>query len=738
MKITPELIEEHGLTFEEYEKILEILGREPTFTELGIFSVMWSEHCSYKNSKALLKMLPTEGEYILQGPGENAGAVDIGDGYAIVFKIESHNHPSAVEPFEGAATGVGGILRDIFTMGARPIALLDPLRFGELNDAKTRYLANGVISGISHYGNCVGVPTVGGEFMVEDSYKGNPLVNVMCIGIVKKDKIIRAKAEGVGNPVYYFGNATGRDGIHGATFASEELGEDVEDKRPSVQVGDPFTEKLILEATLELIESGCLVAIQDMGAAGLTCSSAEMAGKGNVGIEIDLDKVPQRAKNMTAYEIMLSESQERMLAVCKKGKEHILENILRKWELEPYKIGHLTDDGKLTVKFKGEVVASIPAKQLSEDAPVYKREGRIPSYFRKVNKEFDFYSLKEYSFKETLSRMFGHPNFAKKNYIFEQYDYMVQTNTVILPGQDAAVLQIKGSKKGIAVATDGNGYYCYLNPYEGAKIAVSQCARNLVAVGAKPLAITNCLNFGNPIRADIYWQFEQCIKGMKDACEYLNTPVTGGNVSFYNETKKGDKTESIYPTPVIGMIGLIEDIKNIVTFEYKDAEEIYLIGNFEENIGGSQFLKIIYDRKIGPCPVLDLEREKKVQDFILKGIEDNLFSSVHDVSEGGIIINILESLFGSEKNLGVEIYPKFEYRRLDFAMYSEFQSAFVVSISSGNREKLKKYAMERGIEIYKIGKILDKPVIRIGSEEIKRAFIQNIYETSLYKILMEQ
>lgn len=732
-EVTPALVADHGLTQEEYQKILEILGRTPSFTELGIFSVMWSEHCSYKHSRALLKNLPTTGECMLQGPGENAGAIDIGDEQAVVFKIESHNHPSAVEPFEGAATGVGGILRDIFTMGARPVAMIDPLRFGPLDNPRTKYLVKGVVSGISHYGNCVGVPTVAGEFMVEDGYQGNPLVNVMCVGLAEKSHLITSEAKGVGNPVYYFGSPTGRDGIHGATFASEELGDDVEDKRPSVQVGDPFTEKMILETTLELIASGCLVAIQDMGAAGLTCSTAEMASNGKMGIEIDLDKVPQRAKNMSAYEIMLSESQERMLAVCKKGQEDVLEAIVSKWELQPCKVGYLKEDGIMTVKWQGETVAQIPAAKLADEAPIIYKNGVEPPYFKEINsKSVDNEKLDSISLEDGIKTMLAHPNFSSKAWIYEQYDHMVQTNTMVAPGQDAAVLTIKDTDKALGISSDGNGYYCYLNPYEGSKIVVSQAARNLVAAGIKPMAATNCLNFGNPTKDHIYWQFEKVIEGMSEACTALNTPITGGNVSFYNETRNNDgKIEAIYPTPVMGVVGIRRDRSKVMTMNYKNAgDSIFVVGDIEENTGGSQYLKIVHELLQGPCPMIDMEKEVAVQDAVLEAINEELFASVHDLSEGGIMINVLESVFKADATIGVELNPECDIASPNAFYFSEFQSAFVVSVCKEKEDAFKKWFADKKISVTRLGCVTEDAAVKVAEDRFDRSKFEAIYTDS--------
>ncbi|HNB57731.1 MAG TPA: phosphoribosylformylglycinamidine synthase subunit PurL, partial [bacterium] len=587
-EVTHKLAKDHGLTDEEYERIQQILGRKPTFTELGIFSVMWSEHCSYKNSILILKTLPKQGQFVLKGAGEeNAGLIDIGDGLAVAFKIESHNHPSAIEPFQGAATGVGGILRDIFTMGARPIAALNSLRFGHLDDERVRYLFANVVKGIGHYGNCFGVPTVGGEVYFEECYTDNPLVNAMAVGIVRHDQTASAIAKGEGNPVMIVGSATGRDGIHGATFASEEISEASEAKRPNVQIGDPFTEKLLLEATLEAIQSGHLVGIQDMGAAGLTCSSSETSAKGESGIEINLELVPTREDKMTPYEIMLSESQERMLLIVKKGYEKEIQNIFEKWDLHAVTIGHVTNDKLMRVKYKGRVFAEIPADTLvlGGGAPVYKRESAEPAYLKET-RALDIASLPQPSdLTSVLTRLLSTPNIASKEWVYEQYDSMVRTNTVTLPGSDSAVVRIKGTNKALAMNVDCNGRYVYLNPRRGGHIAVAESARNVVCSGGRPAAITNCLNFGNPYKPENYWQFKEAVEGMGEACRIFDTPVTGGNVSFYNESRNN----AVFPTPTIGMIGIIEDLKHVTTSWFKsEGDKIFLIGKNGTDIGGSE------------------------------------------------------------------------------------------------------------------------------------------------------
>ncbi len=680
-EVTFELAEEHGLIKEEWEKILKILGRTPTFTELGIFSVMWSEHCSYKNSIAQLKTLPRSGGRLLVEAGEeNAGLIDIGDDLAVAFKIESHNHPSAVEPYQGAATGVGGIMRDIFTMGARPIASLNSLRFGSLKDARTRFLFDGVVRGIGDYGNSFGVPTVAGEVYFDESYQGNPLVNAMAVGIVNKKHVASAIAKGVGNPVMIVGSSTGRDGIHGATFASEEISEKSEAKRPSVQVGDPFTEKLLLEATLEIIKNDWLIGIQDMGAAGISCSTSEMSAKGNSGMKINLDKVPLRESGMTAYEIMLSESQERMLCCVKKGYEDRVKGVFEKWDLHCEIIGEVTDDGLLHIDYEGERKATMPAFELvlGGGAPVYIREQKEPEYLKET-KKFDQNTLSEpKDLKETFLKVFSSPNIVSKQWVYQQYDSMVRTNTIVGPGCDAAVILIKGTNKALAMKTDCNSRYVYLNPKEGTKIAVAESARNVVCSGGVPLGVTNCLNFGNPYKPEVYWQFAQAIAGMGEACRKFDTPVTGGNVSFYNESPEA----AVYPTPTIGMVGLVEDLKHITTSYFKDeGDVIYLLGEDKEELGGSEYLKVIHNKVAGDSPTINLDEEKKLQDALLNLIRKGFIKSAHDISEGGIISALAECcIVSQEKQLGCEVEIPIKSRK-DFSMFSESQSRIIVSVS---------------------------------------------------------
>lgn len=702
-EVTLELAKEHGMTEQEFEKMCDNLGRIPNFTELGIYSVMWSEHCSYKNSIALLKTLPRSGKQLLVDAGaENAGLVDIGDNLAIAFKIESHNHPSAVEPYQGAATGVGGILRDIFTMGARPIAALNSLRFGSLKNKRTRFLLEGVVKGIGDYGNAFGVPTVAGEIYFDESYQGNPLVNAMAVGIVKTDKTASAIAKGNGNPVMIVGSSTGRDGIHGATFASEEISEKSEQKRPSVQVGDPFTEKLLLEATLEIIDNGWVVGIQDMGAAGISCSTSEMSEKGNSGMIINLDKVPLREKGMTAYEIMLSESQERMLIVAKLGFEDKIKTVFDKWDLNCEIIGEVTDDGNLLIGYQNQHKASIKAFDLvlGGGAPVYLRETKKPDYIEKLRK-FDFESLpKSGNIIDVFEKIFSSPNIASKRWIYQQYDSMVRTNTILGPGSDAAVILIKENNKAISVKTDCNSRYVYLNPKEGTKIAVAESARNVVCSGAKPLAITNCLNFGNPYKPEIYWTFKEAIEGMGEACRFFETPVTGGNVSFYNESPES----AVYPTPTIGMIGLIDNIKNVTSAYFKNIGDIiYLIGDDFEELGGSEYLKVIHGVVAGDCPKIDLNKEKLLHEFLLLCIENDLIESAHDISEGGILTAVAECCIINDENpIGAVIEIPVKTRE-DFSFFSESQSRVIVSVKPENRKVFEKLANEKLFSYYNLG-----------------------------------
>ncbi len=729
---------EHGLNEDEFSIICNRLGRIPTFTELGIFSVMWSEHCSYKNSIALLKTLPRSGGKLLVSAGEeNAGLVDIGDGYAVAFKIESHNHPSAVEPYQGAATGVGGIMRDIFTMGARPIASLNSLRFGSLKDARTRFLFNGVVRGIADYGNSFGVPTVAGEVYFDEVYQGNPLVNAMSVGIVKTDKVASAIGKGAGNPVMIVGSSTGRDGIHGATFASEEISEKSEAKRPSVQVGDPFTEKLLLEATLEIIKNDWLIGIQDMGAAGISCSTSEMSAKGESGMIINLDKVPLREKGMTAYEIMLSESQERMLVVVKKGFEENVKEVFNKWDLHCEIIGKVIDESKLIIEYQGDKKAELNPYDLvlGGGAPVYIRETKEPEYLNDT-RSFDFNSLPHImNLQDEFEKLFASPNIASKKWVYEQYDSMVRTNTIVGPGCDSAVIYIKDTNKALAMKTDCNARYVYLNPKEGAKIAVAESARNVVCSGGIPLAITNCLNFGNPYKPEIYWQFKQVIEGMGEACSYFETPVTGGNVSFYNESPDS----AVYPTPVIGMVGLIEDISLITTSYFKQKDDlIYLLGDDHEELGGSEFLKVIFNQVAGDSPKLDLETEKKLHTLLHSLIQKKIINSAHDISEGGIITSLAECcIINEEKMIGAEVNIPVKTRD-DFSFFSESQSRVIVSVSPVKKEIFEHIVAEFNYPSVYLGKTGGDDLKVNDSIEITLERLAKIYYQSISSIMNEE
>lgn len=703
-QVTLELALQHGLSEEEYQRILEILDRVPTFTELGIFSVMWSEHCSYKNSLAQIKTLPREGKHLLVKAGEeNAGLIDIGDGLAIAFKIESHNHPSAVEPYQGAATGVGGILRDIFTMGARPIAALNSLRFGSLDNARVRYLVKGAVKGIGDYGNCFGVPTVAGEVYFDDCYQDNPLVNAMAVGIVRHQRVTHATAQGAGNAVILIGSATGRDGIHGATFASEEISEKSESKRPQVQVGDPFTEKLLLEATQELIKADLLVGMQDMGAAGITCSTSEMSAHGGHGMEIDLEKVPLREPGMTPYEIMLSESQERMLVISKPGQEKAIAAICAKWDLHAATIGKVTSGKLLQIRMNGKTVAAISAESLvvGGGAPVYIRETREPEYL-KTTRVFDANTLpKVEDLQEALLTLLASPNIASKQWVFQQYDHTVRSNTVIVPGGDAAVLRIKGTNKGIALKTDCNGRYVYLNPRRGGKIAVAEAARNVVVSGARPVAITNCLNFGNPYKPEIYWQFQEAIAGISEACSALETPVTGGNVSFYNESPD----RAVYPTPVIGMLGLLDDVRNATTAFFKqDDDEIAVLGANLEEVGGSEFLKVMHGQVAGECPFIDLHEEKSIQAACLEAIQAGLLHSAHDVSDGGLGVAMVECCIMNPENPIGATFELWPYHRADLALFGESQSRIIVSYKSSYRGAVAQICQKHDVPFTVLGR----------------------------------
>ncbi len=697
LKISAALIQQHGLSEEEYKQILTHLGREPNLTELGVFSVMWSEHCSYKSSRVHLKRFPTDGPRVVQGPGENAGAVDIGDGLAAVFKMESHNHPSFIEPFQGAATGVGGILRDIFTMGARPIALLNSLRFGELNSAQNTHLLKEVVSGISWYGNCMGVPTIGGEITFNEIYSKNPLVNVFCLGIVKKDQLLRGLAKGEGNQVLYIGAKTGRDGIHGATMASDSFDNASEKKRPNVQVGDPFLEKLLLEACLEFLEQDLLVGIQDMGAAGLTSSSCEMASRSGMGIELDVANVPRREPNMTPYEILLSESQERMLLVAQPGKEGAVLAVCQKWGIDAAVVGKVTNDGILRVREGEQIVAEIPADAIADGAPRYERPSAPPQY-QELLQTLNLDVLPDLTDgTETLLQLLASPTLASKRWVYRQYDHMVGTNTVVCPGSDAAVVRIKGTEKALGMATDGNSRYCLLNPYMGGALAVAEAGRNLVCSGARPLGVTDCLNFGNPERPDIMWQFIMAVEGISDACQAFKVPVVSGNVSLYNETNG----LSIYPTPIIGMVGVVEHVENVTTQWFKAAGDIIvLLGATNEDLGGTEYLKIRHSREQGMPPWLDLEREHMLQQCVLALIQKGWVQSAHDCSEGGLLVTLAEScVTHPTAPLGANICLTQERLRLDALLFGESPSRIVLSVNESDLQNVSQYIQDRDTNV---------------------------------------
>jgi len=762
--VTPEHVKQHGLSPEEFERIQKILGREPNFTELGIFSVMWSEHCSYKNSKKELKKFPTTGPNILVKAGEeNAGVVDIGDGWAIAFKIESHNHPSAIEPFQGAATGVGGIIRDIFTMGARPEFCLNSLRFGRIteqskskhqirqgtdslrrtsNIAANRRLFTGVVSGIAHYGNCVGIPTIGGEIYFDESFEGNPLVNVFCLGVLRHDQLARGTAEGAGNPVFYVGAETGRDGLAGAAFASRELTEQSREDRPAVQVGDPFKEKLLLEACLELLQRDAVTGIQDMGAAGLTCSTCETASRGGSGIEIDLAKVPKRESGMTPYEILLSESQERMLIIAKQGKENVVREIFEKWDVPCAEIGRVTDDGLMRVRNNGSIAAEIPARALADEAPLYSREAEPPSsgaavYDRRTN------NLPKIDNHEALRRLLRDPTIASKNWVYCQYDHTVRTGTIVKPGSDAAVFFVRYANKILAATTDCNSFYCALDPREGGKIAVVEAARNLTCSGARPLAVTDNLNFGNPYKPENFWQLREAVEGIAEACRAFGTPVTGGNVSLYNESPAG----VVDPTPTIAMVGLIDDESHITTQWFKNAgDAIILVGEIGNELGASQFLKICYGRKQGPPPCVDLDLEINVQKVVRDLIRAGLVKSAHDCSEGGLAVALAECCFNPEKLFGAEIdlcsrlslgdatsaslthERRASQSEAATVLFNESQSRVIISVASKDAGRTMSILRERDVPFQELGKVGGYDLCMHVNDEIFRWPVTDLHD----------
>ncbi|HXD21244.1 MAG TPA: phosphoribosylformylglycinamidine synthase subunit PurL [Vicinamibacterales bacterium] len=736
MTIATDVLERHGLTHEEYQRIVDALMREPTLTELGIFSVMWSEHCSYKSSRVHLKTLPTTGPRVLQGPGENAGAVDIGDGLAAVFKIESHNHPSFIEPYQGAATGVGGIIRDIFTMGARPIALLNSLRFGPLEDPLVRRTFAGVVAGIAGYGNSIGIPTVGGEVAFDDSYTGNPLVNVFCLGIAAHDDIIKGVASGAGNPVYYVGAKTGRDGIHGATMASAEFDERSAEKRPAVQVGDPFMEKLLLEACLEVMKTDALVGIQDMGAAGLTCSTCEMGSRGGAGVDIDVSLVPQRETGMTPYEIMLSESQERMLMVVKRGREAEVEEIFEKWDLHAVRVGEVTTDGRLRVRNHGEVVAEIPNRSLTDDAPLYRRPMSEPAYVSEAQ-QLSLASLgKPVAPAAVFMRLLASPTIASKRWVYRQYDHMVRTNTLVMPGMGAAVVRVKGTRRALAMSVDCNGRFVYLDPYGGAQLAVAEASRNVACAGATPIGATNCLNFGNPERPDIMWQLVESIEGIAEACRALNVPITGGNVSLYNETNG----EAIYPTPILGVVGVLDDASKVIARAFRgEGDDIVLLGESFGELGGSEYLKTLHRLVQGAPPALDLDRERRLIDLLGQAASARLLRSAHDCSDGGLAVTLAECTFDSG-GIGCAVdVPGDRVHGSTWSdtatLFGESASRVLVSVAAADSHALLQMAAQAGVPAKLVGKtggsrivvrVDGRDVLDVASDEAERTWSTSI------------
>ena len=738
-QVNLEVAKNLGLTEEEFNKIQEIMGRMPNFTELSIYSVMWSEHCSYKNSITLLKTLPTDGDNMLVEAGEeNAGLIDIGDGLGCVFKIESHNHPSAIEPYQGAATGVGGIHRDIFTMGARPIAALNSLRFGNIDKKHTQHLVKGVVSGIGDYGNCFGVPVVGGEVYFNDCYNQNILVNAMSVGIVKAGETCSACADGPGNPVFIVGSATGKDGIHGATFASADLTEDSADDLPAVQVGDPFQEKLLLEASLEAIQTGAVVGMQDMGAAGITCSTSEMSAKSKTGMKINLDKVPTRQANMQPFEILLSESQERMLIVGEKGKEHLLEAVFEKWDLECELIGVVTDTGMIEYSSHGEIVAEVDADSLvlGGGAPIYTRETSVPKYFEKIT-AFNIDNVSEpTNILETAKQVFSSPNIVSKRWVYEQYDSMVRTNSISTnQPSDAALVRVKGTDKALAVTTDCNSAYVYADPYIGAMIAVSEAARNISCSGGIPAAITNCLNFGNPYNPEVYYQFTNAIKGMGEACRKFNTPVTGGNVSFYNQTVLPDGTEPVYPTPTIGMLGILENYKNQMTLGFKtEGDLIFMLGNAKNDISSSEYLRVVHDIHHSPTPHFELEEEFELQKNIQGLISEKLVASAHDISEGGLFVTLMES--GMVGNLGFEVNTDSAFRK-DAFLFGEAQSRVIVSVKPSNEVAFLHFLEKQNVAHTQLGKVFGGKINIDGKDFGEINDWKNVYDNTLKNKLEE-
>ncbi|MDE0035433.1 MAG: phosphoribosylformylglycinamidine synthase subunit PurL [Deltaproteobacteria bacterium] len=724
--MTPEVVQAHGLTDQEYDEIRRLLGREPNLTELGVFSVMWSEHCSYKSSRKHLKHFPTQGARVIHGPGENAGVMDIGDGLAVVFKIESHNHPSFIEPYQGAATGVGGILRDVFTMGARPIASLNSLRFGDVRHPKTPYLVNGVVGGIGGYGNCIGVPTVGGDIYFDECYDANILVNAFTLGLVERDRIFTGKATGSGNPVVYVGSKTGRDGVHGATMASESFSEDSEQRRPTVQVGDPFTEKLLLEACLELMKTDAIVGIQDMGAAGLTSSAVEMAGRGGSGVELELSHVPLREQGMTPYEILLSESQERMLLVARPESVERLQAIFQRWDLDAVVVGRVIDEPVFRVLSEGREEAAIPVAALTDAAPTYDRPAARPARQDEIQRLDDAALPQPENMNRVLEQLLESPNIASREWVYRQYDHYVRSNTVVAPGGDAAVVRIKGTSRGLALTVDCNGRYCYLDPHVGGMAAVAEAARNLACVGAAPLGLTDCLNFGNPEKEEVMWQFSQAILGMREACLALDIPVVSGNVSFYNETEG----VSIHPTPTVAMVGLLEDVERIATPWFKEEGDlVVLLGSNRGELGGSEYLKVVHDRVAGRPPAVDLTLERSVQRTCRAAVDAGLLSSAHDVSEGGLAVVLAEACFGDPcVGAVIDVEPE---GRPDAFLFGESHSRIVVSLKDQDYARLQELASMENTSCEVIGRVGGTRLVIGDMVRARVDRLKNLWSTAL-------
>ena len=741
VEITPELVAEHGLLPEEYENVLGILGRVPNLTELGIFSVMWSEHCAYKNTRRLLRLFPTEkadkdavGQVLVKAGEENAGVIDVGEGWGVAFKIESHNHPSAIEPFEGAATGVGGIVRDIFTMGARPVLLTNSLRFGSLETPLVKRLFRGVVSGISHYGNCLGIPNMGGDVYFDDCYEGNPLVNALCAGILRHEDIQRGAATGVGNPVYYVGPGTGRDGLGGASFASRELTEESAEDRPAVQKGDPFMEKLLLEACLEMMAiPGLVVGIQDMGAAGLTCSTCETASRGDSGIEIDLDLVPQRETGMNSYEIMLSESQERMLVIVKRGRERELEEVFEKWDLHAARIGEVKEGDRMVVRHKGVVVADLPAKSLTDEAPIYDQPATEPEHVAQARSwsQESLPDLPEDGVGESLQKLLAHPTIASKRWIWRQYDHMVMSGCTVEPGSDAGVvhLSIAGIDKRLAISNDCNNRFCYLNPYEGARIAFVECMRNLACSGARALAVTDNLNFANPNKPEAFFMLKECVKGLADACSFFDVPVVGGNVSLYNEHGEG----AIDPTPVVSMVGLIEKEESVTrSFVSGPDQSVILLGGWPHELGGSYFLQTQFGKKEGKVPPVDFDAEKLLQDFLLSRISEGVLLAAHDLSEGGLLVALSEMLFENpDLGLSASFDSLGESGSLAALLFGESQGRVLVSVSPVHESALLEEAGKVGLQAHLVGKTTTSGCMKVSVDgrEVLDARVSDLHET---------